>query len=201
MELRHKDRSITNILGMTGQGKSIMRRALTSKERVNRLFVFDPQMEDESVYYYSDIEELLRDYQENKFTDSSFRVGCFDVDVLENLATIAYISGECTMVVEECSIAFQSTAKLSYAFKEIVFMGRHQNVSLITTAQRAVSVPIALRSQATRCISFAQHEDRDISWLKAYYGDRVKEIPFLEKLQCLDSERGQIFKYFVDIPK
>lgn len=188
------ERKITLILGKTGQGKTVMRTRLTKPFK--RLFVFDPVMQDETLEYYDTNSDLLRDDQDGKFaSDQHFRVGVYDTGLLENLATISYISGDCLLVCEECSIAFDSTVRLSPAFREIIFLGRHQRVSLIATAQRAVSVPIALRSQSHRCISFAQHEDRDIAWLRTYFGDRISEIPTLSKLECLDSEDGNISRY------
>lgn len=191
-----KVRSITLLLGKTGQGKSHFRRKLT--EKTPRLFVFDPVMEDESVHYYGTGEELLDAFYNEDFnTGRKFRVGVHDPDLLDTLATCAYIVGECTIVVEECSIAFPSTTKISNAWRENIFLGRHRAVSIILTAQRAISVPIAVRSQATRCVSYAQHEDRDVDWLRAYFGNRTNEIPELEEHECLESEKGVIYRYKV----
>jgi hypothetical protein len=105
------------------------------------------------------------------------------------------MSGDCLLVVEEAGFIWNKGERIPDWLREIVFLGRHKNVSLAITAQRAAYIPIDLRSQANRLVSFWQTELVDVGWLESYLNDRVNEIPTLPKYVCLDAEDNKISRY------
>lgn len=194
--LKHRD--IIIVLGKTGQGKSVWTRKYIETKK--RLFAFDP-IQDINCQYIA--ESQLLEMYDGGFFDSgkSFRVGMFHPDYLPLLGSISFLSGECCLAIEEAAMAFPAgNYVIDSWLREAVFLGRHRALSLVVTAQRAVSIPIILRSQATRIVSFAQQEGSDIRWLYEYFGSRANEICDLPKLTCLDSEHGEISRYslFID---
>lgn len=184
-------REIIIVLGKTGFGKSRWTWAyLDSKPRV---FCYDP-LHDAPDMQWMNAEELVRwhDYNEEL---KSFRIATDDEDSRDTFGHLAFMRGDCIFAVEEASLVFEQGERISGWCKNIVFVGRHRSVSLLVTAQRAASIPIALRSQATRIVSFAQHEGDDLKWLKGFYGDKILELPLLPRLECLDSSEGEIKRY------
>jgi hypothetical protein len=186
-------REIIIVLGKTGMGKSVWTRKKCAA--IPRLFVFDP-LRSFQVDYCN--EEQLLDFYENEIP-ANFRIGTSDFYSLDILGSIAMLTGNCYFVIEECAVAFEKSGRLPDWMQEIVFLGRHNNTSLIITAQRAASIPIDLRSQATRIVSFAQHEGEDVSWLKTYLGDKIKLLPQLQKLQCFDADSQEIKQYTITV--
>lgn len=144
-------------------------------------------------------EEVIKwhDEQATKGATPSHRIATADADALDTFGHLAFLRGNCVYAVEEAALVFQPGERISGWCKNIVFVGRHRDVSLLVTAQRAASIPIALRSQATRIVSFAQTEGDDVSWLKGCYGEEVKNLPKLPPLECLDAHQGNLTRYSI----
>lgn len=97
---------------------------------------------------------------------------------------------------------FERGAKLEDWANRLIFMGRHAQVNLILVAQRAMSVPLAVRSQATRIVSFRQIDPGDCDAISEVVGDRdiADEIRQLPALHCIDWEPGkEIARYSVSV--
>src|SRR5207245_10947871 len=89
-------------------------------------------------------------------------------------------------------------ARLDPWLSRLVFLGRHRACSLVVLAQRAASIPIDLRSQITRMVTFAQTEADDLSWLTPFFGREViVSLPSLEKFFCYDSWNGNVQSYSI----
>lgn len=190
------EREIVIVLGKTGQGKSVWTRKYI--EPFKRKFSFDPLMDIPA--NYMDESGLLHQYDNGAFEfGKEFHIGIFNSEYLELMGSLAFLSGNVCLTVEECAIAFPyGNHSVSEWLREVVFMGRHRRVSLILTAQRAISIPIIVRSQATRIVSFAQQEGADMKWLQDYFGSKANFIPDLPKLTCLDSHDGIVSQYRID---
>lgn len=183
-------RKIIVVLGKTGHGKSEWTKRFVAS--LPSLYIYDPLASYSNVTW-CDHEMLLRLHDAQQLKRA--RVGVFDSTDAELLGCLAFVHGDTTIVIEECSTVFTKGNALPRWAGDLVFMGRHRNASMIVTAQRAASIPIEIRSQAHRIVSFAQHEGDDLKWLKGFFGNRINELPFLPECVCLDSEGGEISKY------
>jgi hypothetical protein len=206
-------REVVIVLGKTGQGKSVWTKHYS--KQFNRLFVYDLAREYPVTYYMREQILDMLEAEENDIhvaghsipTDpnrrndgglgDTFRIGIWKRDDVEFLQSLAFVRGSCTIILEEMSTIYGRGERMDASLSEIVFLGRHRRVSVVATAQRASSIPVDLRSQANRVVSFAQAEQRDMSWLEDYFGDRTYEIPELETLECLDFHNGQVSRYSI----
>ena len=186
-------------LGKTGFGKTLWSRVFLTK--VKRKFIYDPLQSIETRYVTKEeIQEALSDetYLDVR-QDEAFSYGIYDKDLLPIFADLAHTLTNCFLVVEECSTVFDKGQRnLPEWMRRLVFQGRHRSVSLLFIAQRAVSIPIDIRSQANRIVTFQQHEDDDLGWLIGFFGkDKTAQMPFLPKLQCYDYLNGQVTSYSI----
>lgn len=162
----------------------------------SRRFIFDPFRQMPAQYLGED--ELIERHERGDFTRDAapnLSIGSCILGDLDLLAAIAYLNGHAHLVIEECGVTFTQGAPLSEPMMEAVFLGGHQWLSLVFVAQRAVSIPIALRSQETRVVSFRQTDPDDLRRLRTNFGERTEELPQLDKLECLDVENNVVTRY------
>lgn len=187
-------REIVIILGKTGYGKSTWLSSYCSGQK--RIFAYDPFAKFPATYL-SD-EELLQAVNRGDFKKGKeFSVGSFRLQDLELIGALSFVTGDCLLVIEESGFIWGKGERIPDWLSEIVFLGRHQQVSLAITAQGAALIPIDLRSQAHRVIAFWQTEKRDTDWLENYFHERVEEIFTLPKFECLDAEDNNVARYKV----
>lgn len=190
-------REVIIILGKTGFGKSTWLQ--TYVQHLPKLFPFDPFAAIQAEYL--DADTIIQRHEAGYFKNtSSFRCGTHKLADMELLGAVAFLTTNCTFVVEECGVAFYKGERIPDWLSEIIFLGRHHNVSLILTAQRAASIPIELRSQASRFISFRQTEKRDLEWTRDYLGDHYEQLSTLDILECLDADRNGVTRYRINPP-
>ena len=182
------------IVGLQGYGKSVWAKKFTEKNK--RLIVFDPMRSYPSVdfdYNFDDWESLLK-------SGSKFRIGTDNPEIFPSFGALAYGVGGCTVVIEECAVFFPRGKNLLPWTNRLVYMGRHQRVNLLCIAQRASSIPIQLRSQALRLVSFNQQERDDVLSVCARIGNKYRDtLQRLEVLQCLDHEEGHVKNYHLSL--
>lgn len=192
-----KSREVIGVIGKTGQGKSVWCRSyLTLKKRI---FIFDPIMDAPAIYLHnaSEIADAIDSIHNTECEE--FRYGVSNLDYLELLGSGSFLCGNNILFIEESAYCFQPRQRSPQWLRDIIFLGRHRGVSLLITSQRAVSIPIDLRSQFSRLISFAQHESSDVDWVRDYFGEQTYDIPDLDTLECLDSYAGEINRYKLSI--
>lgn len=194
--MQSQNREVVIVLGKTGYGKSTW---LTQYCQVfSRRFVFDPFMKFPAQYLSE--ETLLAAHENGEYAaekNASFSVGTMHLATLDLLGAISFLSKNCVFIIEECGVAFFKGERIPDWLSEIIFLGRHHNVSLVLTAQRAASIPIELRSQANRFVTFRQTEKNDVRWCSDYIGERVEELPNLAKFYCLDADNDSVTSYQV----
>ena len=194
-------RNVTIILGKTGYGKTLMAKLLTLGNK--RLMVYDPAMEWPKTVFLNAQElkrfwvDLSRAREKNYI--KRFRVGVIDHELTEGLGSLSYIEGNNTLVLEECHMLFPRGKLLPKWATDQIFYGRHRAVNLMFLSQRASSIPIDLRSQANRVITFNQHEPDDMRALQAQFGrELVKNVvTTLPPLECLDYTDDGIKRYSI----
>lgn len=190
-----KPREIIIVLGKTGHGKS--QWTWQYLESQPRIFCYDP-LRDAPRMTWMDAEQLV-EWHDQSENIRYHRLATADEESLDTFGHMAFQRGNCILAVEEAALVFEQGERITGWSKNIVFVGRHRNVSLLVTAQRAASIPIALRSQATRLVSFAQTEGDDVRWLRGFFGTRIEELGSLPRLTCLDSHEGEIRKYAIKV--
>lgn len=188
-------REVIIILGKTGCGKSWWAKHAVKESE--RLAVFDPLGSPEYRVQWIAPDDI--DGMEDAYRQREFRMGIVDPEGLESLGSFAYAYGPVTLVLEEFSTIQDKGQRPPEWLRRLIFLGRHKAVNLVAVAQRAVSIPIELRSQASRIVSFAQHEADDLGWLEEFYGPDITDtVPDLPKFTCVDYRTsGEIDRYSI----
>jgi len=186
-------------VGKTGFGKTLWTRIFL--KQFHRVLVYDPLQAIETNYVTdAEIDEMLT---EERYLDveqkEHFTYGTINKDMLPAFGDLAYVLSNVLLVVEECATVFDKGMRnLPEWAKRLVFQGRHRSVSLLLIAQRPISIPIDIRTQANRIVTFQQHEGDDLDWLIGFFGkENCKQMPFLPKFECLDYWNGQVNRYSI----
>lgn len=187
------NRAYIIVVGNQGAGKSVWTKKYVSA--TDRLFVFDPTGSYDVNYDFVDTLEAVLDKKQSKF-----RIGTIEPEDAEIFGDAAFGTGKCTFVVEECGLLFKRGEIIEPWARRLIFMGRHPEVDIVFVAQRASSIPIDIRSQANRVISFRQTNSDDVRALKEVFGKEFSaELSTFPDLRCLDWELGSIKKYDLTI--
>lgn len=192
------EREVVIILGKTRYGKSTW----LGKFLVNKpcRFVFDPFRK--SRVEYLDGDQLIQRHENGDFLRPPYGVGSSVIEDIDLLSSVAFLNGNAQtrpyFVIEECGIAFYKGERISEPMQEAIFLGGHQWLSIVLVAQRAASIPIELRSQATRFVSFLQTEKNDVNWTRDYLGESFDEVKTLEQFECLDCEDNSVTRYKIN---
>jgi len=181
-------REIILVCGVTGSGKTTWARQFTSK--LSRLFVYDIALSF-NVQYVS--AEVLAEFSESPCEE--FRLGVYSPYDTNVLTAAAYLVGNCFLVLEEISTLYNIGARIHGPLQEAVLLGRQRALSVLAISQRASYIPITLRSQASRIISFRQQEPSDIKWLADFMGKQAEILPSLPDFHCLDWHKGIVSRY------
>ena len=187
------NRDFICVVGNQGAGKSVWSKQFSKSK--SRLLVYDP-MASYPVDFTTDPEKYLIEVANNK--RANFAFGTYLPDELPLFGRAAYGAGDCLLVIEECGFIFSRGSQMEPWLSRLVFMGRHAEVSLLFVAQRAASIPISVRSQASRIITFRQTEPEDVKAITERIGRQYRdELPALPDLACLDWEGGTVKRYSV----
>lgn len=184
------------VVGNQQCGKSVWSKLYCSTRR--RLLVFDPMASYSNVDFSTHPEEWMPDLVSRRL--NQFRFGTPWIEELPLFANAAAAAGDCALVVEECSLCFDRGEKIPEWLRHHVFMGAHIGVDRVFIAQRAASIPIDVRSQASRIVTFRQTEPADVKAACERMGrGYMDELPALEKLHCLDwtADTGAVKRYHI----
>lgn len=174
-----KRRRVVVIIGQSGEGKSLF-----FKTRVlpyyNRALIATPT--DESYPYAREFHSdkaLIRYAVENRVCRVLKR--CRDQYDLSVLAATAMALGNSAFCCDEAAVYFRNQrAALTPILQDIIFRSRHRNVDVVLMAQRASTLNIDIRSQATEIITFRQIIEADIRALQYVAGKEA--VPDLATL-------------------
>jgi len=196
------DADVIVLIGRRGMGKTLWGRLYCKNQR--RLFLFDPTRKFENINWIEDEQELINIGLDYDGKPKKTRVGVYNPEFVEYLTRVGFMHGgerqqdSVLIHFEECATWLPSPqAGIPEWLREPVYMGRHKRCSLVFCAQRAKSIPAYIRSQATRVVSFNQTEKNDLDWLNEFYGDAAKQIPELDRFECLDFNNDKISRYTI----
>lgn len=188
------NRDFIIVVGAQGYGKSLWAKLFT--RLTPRLLVYDFKLSFPNVRFQKLTSELFDETMANK---GMFRIGSGFYDDIDILSNLSYASANNTLVLEECGTIFRRSQTMMSWSKRMVFAGREQNANLILVAQRAASIPIDIRSQANRIVSFMQHESEDIRALVMKIGSSYRwKLPNLKPYHCIDWNDGRVSEYSIE---
>ena len=188
------ERDFIIVVGNQGMGKTVW--TMRYLGAFTRRFLYDPV----GAYPGFDYRGLDRLHGGEISPRDKFSIASPFFEDLPILGNLAFSAGNCTITIEECGTIFRRGELIPNWARRLIFMGRHPKVNLILVAQRAASIPIDIRSQASRIISFRQHEADDLSALRSTLGlDNARKLPELNRLECFDWHNGDISRYPVPV--
>lgn len=189
-------RDFTIVVGNQQCGKSVWSKLNSANQK--RLLCFDPLASYPNVNFTDDPKDWIPPLLDGRLND--FRRGVYWSEELPMLAHAAAAVGNCMLLIEECSLCFEKRDAIPDYIKQLVFMGTHLGVDRLFVAQRANSIPVDVRSQASRLVSFRQTEPNDVRAICERIGREYEETLFaLPKLECLDweAETGAVQRYSI----
>lgn len=191
------NREIVLVMGMTGFGKSWWSKLY--HRLYSRSIVYDPVgsfpvkewLEPDEIF-----ERLTAESPPDKF---QYGFVSQDADHVAGIGALTFSVGRLAYFIEECATVFEKGMLRSPSWvKTLCFFGRHKACSLVLIAQRPTYIPIDIRSQANRVISFCQHEGTDMEWLTEFFGrERMKRLSTLERFTCFDYHNGEVSEYSI----
>lgn len=183
-----QQRDVDLILGKTGSGKTTLARQLISAR--NRVIIADADYHEYPAKEFLTLDELADYLERNAIGRGSFfRVSYTPYEhEYPFMCDVARIVGNCTLVLEEADRFPDPRYCMEY--QEIIARGRHDGVSIMALGLYPALLPSMLRRQATRIISFRQHEPADIEWLAAVMGEAAEQLPNLGDHEYLEWYSG-----------
>ena len=158
---------IVGIVGRKGSGKSTRTAVLV--KHAPRIVVFDP-MEDHRAAlpdHFEGLEDIeaVWEYFNQASREETFACSYTPGDdperEFEELCKVVYEYGNVLLVVEEVPIVVKANY-LPKTFGRIVRTGRHRDIDILWTAQRASEVARTLTASTDIWIFFSQTEPRDL---------------------------------------
>lgn len=169
---------IVGVVGRKGSGKST--RVATLLKYAPRILAFDP-MEDHRELLPDSFEGFdaeLDDYFEEAQTLKTFACDYLPADDLERefeaVCQRVYDFGHMLLVIEEAPLVCRANY-MPPTFGKIIRTGRHRDIDVLWTAQRASEVSRTLTSATDIWIFFSQTEPRDLDAIAERCGRDVAD--------------------------
>lgn len=167
------------------------RRMLAS---LHRAVIMDTQAEYVEFREESEIDQLLLAMEQ-----PVFRIRHQNPENFKWLCLGARSAGRCWLVIEEAQLIIPAGKDPMREFLEIIYRGRHQNVSVLQVAQRPTTVHIAARSQRNHLITFKQVERADVQWLESV-ATFPHSVSDLERGEYFHVHNGAVSKHLLTLP-
>jgi hypothetical protein len=186
------------IVGNQGFGKSAWSR--TYGRTKPRVLEFNPKGDTPRIDYVADPHDYIPEIMEGK--RAAFRFGTWLTEDIPTFTNAAFFAGKTTLIFEECAMLFDKGMDLPQWLRRPVFMGREPELNFVLVAQRANSIPLDVRSQANRIVTFLQTDPADVRAVSERIGAEFREeIPRLTELECFDWQPGQgVQRYRIPFP-
>jgi len=177
---------------MTGMGKTWYTRAMLRS--MHRAVIMDPQDEYREFERIDDIGALLESMARPVFRVTHAEPGNFPW-----LCRGARSAGRCWIIIEEAQLIMPANERPPSEFLDVIYRGRHQEVSVALVAQRPTTVNIAARSQWSHLITFKQMERADVQWLESVVGFSLP-VQELQRGEYLHVTGGNVRRKVLQLP-
>jgi len=114
-----------------------------------------------------------------------------DVD-FDRVCRAVYACQNLVFAVEEVD-QFTSPSFIPRDLRKIVSLGRHRELSVWVASRRPKEIHPLIRSQCNMVVTFTQHEQADIDWLRQAIGDQAltaKDLPWHESITWTDQAQA-----------
>lgn len=181
-------RDVVLVLGKTGSGKTTWAKNFI--RGLSRVIILDAGFGDYEAEECPDLHTLIEKVEKASNNGRGFFRYSYTPRANESafIFDLARLVGPCWVVIEEADRL--GDARFMPEYDEVISRGRHYGVSLLAISLYPYKLPSDLRRQATRLISFRQHEPRDIDYLYDVIGEDVSRLPELPQYHYLDWKAG-----------
>lgn len=165
------------VLGRKGSGKStLVREVIREFDRVVILDYIGEYGAEVNARVIEGFEACVHELVENA-KRPRFRLSLRVVDTDEALRvlSVAYELPRTLLVVEEASV-YCTPQSLPVEVARFVRFGRHREISQVYVAQRPSMLHRDITSQADVIVSFRQHEQRDVDYLRGIMGEEAERV-------------------------
>ena len=179
---------ISVVLGRRGMGKTFYVKSKIMQW--DRILIFDTMSEYSNTYFDQVYGQRgFVDYWRRRRGAARFRLIFRDAGqiapIFDALCQWVYEVGNMAFVVEELSF-FAGASFAPEPLATIIRCGRHRNIDLIATAQRAADVPKVLIALANQAVIFNQSEPNSLDYLSKWIPvEMVRALPRLTQGQRL----------------
>lgn len=169
-------------MGRRGCGKSTLSKNLQSayprRVIIDSLYEYE---EGEVVYSFEEYSTKLLELSKKRAKEFVviLRVAHDDpqaTDIVNHAIRIAFEFGNLMIVIEEVQL-FSNHHILPAYLKNALLIGRHHNIALFFTSQRAGEIHKTILSQCNHIFVGQMHEKNDITYLKSFLGEAVDKLP------------------------
>lgn len=182
-----KQRDVILVFGKTGSGKTEWTKNFLAN--CHRVLIADADQRGYPAVHFKTFDELSEYIGKHTAPKSFFRASYtpyeYEFPVFLDLGRIV---SPVHLVLEEADRLPDPGECFEY--QEIIVRGRHTGTSLVAVSLYPYLMPKMLRSQATRIISFRQHEPADIDWLRRVMGDDANRLSNLGDHEFFDWTPG-----------
>jgi hypothetical protein len=169
---------VAGVVGRKGSGKST--RVATLMKYCPRIVAWDP-MEDHTDLLsdaFEGVDDELDEYFTQAWRAKTFACSFAPAEDLEEefeeICRLVYAYGRMLFVVEEAPLVLKA-GYMPPAFGRIVRTGRHRQIDLLWTAQRASEVARTLTSATDIWIFYSQTEPRDLDAIAERCGREIAD--------------------------
>lgn len=190
-EKKDKQNRLVGVVGRKGSGKSTLADEIARP--AVRCIWFDTMAEHEMIDETSSITQLHAYLEKVKDPKEKFRIRYIPrrgeasvdnmrasqdylIDQFNSVCGQVYDCGNLLYGVEETPMLSKGPAWVPPAFDEIIRLGRHQQVSVLWTAQRMAEIPRRLTAATDFFVLFCHTEPRDIKAIEERCGPEVADI-------------------------